>query len=75
MIFAQDISDPVTEAKKFVDNSKEIESVNAALAGARDTMADWINEDVSTRSKLRNLFRTQGILRSKEAGDKTEGTK
>jgi len=75
MIFAQDISDPVTEAKKFVDNSKEIESVNAALAGARDIMADWINEDVSTRSQLRNLFQTQGILRSKEASDKTEGAK
>ena len=76
IIFAQDISDPVTEAKKFVDNSKKIESVDDALAGARDIMADWINEDVSPRSQIRNLFETQGILRSKEAGDKkTEGAK
>ena len=74
-IYAQD-SDPVAEAQKFVDDDLGVESAEDAIAGARDIIAEWINEDEATRNQIRNLFKAHGILRSKEARDKKpEGAK
>ena len=76
MIYAQDFSDPVAEAVKFVDLDKGLNSADDAISGARDIIAEWINEDAATRSQIRDLFRVHGILRSKEARDKKpEGAK
>lgn len=36
-----------------------------ALSGARDIIAEWINEDIRCRDKIRNLFRNQANLESK----------
>ena len=76
MIYVQDFSDPVAAAVKFVDHDKGVDSTDDAVAGARDIIAEWINEDASTRSQIRDLFMVHGILRSKEARDKKpEGAK
>ncbi len=76
VIYAQDFSDPVAEAVKFVDLDKGLNSADDAISGARDIIAEWINEDAATRSQIRDLFRVHGILRSKEARDKKpEGAK
>jgi uncharacterized protein len=75
-IYAQEFSDPASEAMKFVDHDKGVNSTDDAIAGARDIIAEWMNEDAATRSQIRDIFRVQGILRSKEArGKKTEGAK
>lgn len=65
MIYAQDSRDPVAEAVKFVDYDKGVNSSDDAIAGARDIIAEWINEDATTRSQIRDLFMVQGVLRSK----------
>lgn len=76
VIYAQDFSDPIAEAMKFVDRDKGVNSADDALAGARDIIAEWINEDAATRSQIRDIFRVHGVLRSKEAKDKKpEGSK
>ncbi|MHC1594928.1 MAG: Tex family protein [Methanotrichaceae archaeon] len=75
-IFDQDGADPVEEAAVFIDPDKGVSSVEEALAGARDIMAEWINEDADARARMRDLFGTEGVLRSKAAtGKKEEGAK
>lgn len=76
IIYAQDFSDPIAESMKFVDHDKGVNSADDAMAGARDIIAEWINEDAATRSQIRDIFRVHGVLRSKEARDKKpEGAK
>ena len=64
-IFDQGEIDPGAEAAKFVDPEREVGSVDEALAGARDIIAERISEDPGARSRIRELFLREGILRSK----------
>ncbi|CAN5622458.1 Tex family protein [soil metagenome] len=49
---------------------------DAALQGARDIIAEQINEDAQVRAKLRKLFENEATLQSKVVTDKeTEGIK
>ncbi|MBU0984071.1 MAG: RNA-binding transcriptional accessory protein, partial [candidate division Zixibacteria bacterium] len=61
-IFAQDDLDPYVEAKQYVDTEKEVATIDDALAGARDIIAEWANEDADARSKLRELFSESGLI-------------
>jgi len=69
VIFEQGRIDPAAEATSFVDPEKGVGSVEAALAGARDIIAERISEDPEARSRMRDLFLSQGVLRSKASGD------
>lgn len=64
MIFAQGNQDPAREAAKYTDPGKGVEDAGEALAGARDIIAEWISEDSSVRSALRNLFMREARLTS-----------
>ena len=65
LIFAQDRAvDPSVEAEAFIDESKGVESTEDALAGARDIIAEWVNEDQKTRGRMRRLFFQQGSFRT-----------
>jgi uncharacterized protein len=77
LLWAQDASsDPESVAAPFVDAAKEIPDAAAALAGARDILAERISDDAEARAKLRTLYLTQGVLRSKVvAGKEEEGAK
>ena len=67
---------PVQEAHAFVDVAKEVPDVEAALAGARDILAERINDDATARARLRELYVAQGVIRSKMvAGKEVEGAK
>ncbi len=48
----------------YLCRDKEVNSPEEALAGARDIIAEIISEDPQTRSALRALFKSQGIVRS-----------
>lgn len=62
------------EAAAFV-NEKVI-TVDAALQGARDIIAETINEDTVVREKLRKLFEREATLKSTVIADKeTEAAK
>ena len=52
----------------------EIASSEDALAGARDIMAEWVNENAGCRLRLRALFSERGMLHSRVApGKEAEG--
>ncbi|MEO9485765.1 MAG: Tex family protein [Ekhidna sp.] len=57
--------DPQTEAGQYIDSEKGVESAEEALQGARDIIAETINEDAETRQKIRELFMKKGIISSK----------
>ncbi len=48
--------DPLMEAKKYISLQKEVESSEEALSGARDIIAETVNEDVDIRACIRKLF-------------------
>ena len=62
IVFAQDDRDPFGEARPFVSEEKEVPTVDEALAGARDIIAEWINEDAAARARVRRLFATKGAF-------------
>jgi uncharacterized protein len=65
LVLAQDkMTDPVQEALAFVDEEKGVNSAEEALAGARDIIAELINQDASVRQSLRQLFALEGLLQS-----------
>ncbi|MDT7044116.1 Tex family protein [Candidatus Nitronereus thalassa] len=58
------------EALKFLNPEQSVESVEDALAGARDIMAEWINEDHQARASMRALFLEQGKFKTTGARGK-----
>ena len=67
---------PETAAAGFIDPEKGVESTEDALAGARDIIAEIINEDTRARAELRDLFLSRGIIRSSVAtGMEIDGAK
>ncbi len=77
LIFAQDPAViPADEAKAFIDQSRGVESVEDALSGARDIIAEWVNEDQAARAKIRDLFFDKGCFSSQLLkGQEEEGSK
>jgi uncharacterized protein len=53
-IFAQD--GRVVQPESFINQEKEVQTADDALSGARDIIAEWINEDPATRARLRKVF-------------------
>jgi len=73
LIFAQDPAvDPASEAKAFIDQSKGVESVEDALSGAGDIIAEWVNEDQAARANIRELFFDKGSFRSQVLKNREE---
>ena len=72
LIFEQGTIDLEEEASKYVDSEKEVNSVDEALQGARDIIAEWINEHVELRKKMRDLFIEEGTFVSKVIPGKEE---
>jgi uncharacterized protein len=76
-LFAQDVKDPVNsdpfgEARAFIDAEKEVGSAEEALAGARDIIAEWINENADARAAIRDLFIRKAVFKAKVVPDKAE---
>ncbi|MEQ8821994.1 MAG: Tex family protein [Sumerlaeia bacterium] len=63
-------------AVKFVSAEKDVASVEDALAGARDIIAERVAEDKTARERMRGLYRTKATLGSTVAkGKEEEGAK
>jgi protein Tex len=69
-LLLQEGCNPATAAAEYVNLEKGVASVAEALAGARDIVAEIINEDGGARAGLRHLFNSKGIIRSFVAADK-----
>ncbi len=76
MIFDQAGCDPTVEAERYFNKEQGVETVEDALAGARDIIAEWINEDLSARESMRKLYFETGRFVSKIIeGKEQEGYK
>ena len=61
-------------AEKYLND--DVLDIETALAGARDIIAEWINENTNARNKIRQLFELEAIISSKVIEKKKdEGTK
>jgi uncharacterized protein len=84
LLFSQDpATDPLAAAQEYAgrDYASEkgpakIENAAEALAGARDIIAEQITDHPAARAQMRELYLTQGMLKSKGiAGKEEEGAK
>ena len=68
-LFAQapGLPEPEELAKDFVDPEKGVETVEQALAGASDIIAEMISDDAEIRKNLRSFIEANGRLESKAA--------
>lgn len=75
-LFLQEKFDLDAFAATFIDTEKGVKTLEEALAGARDIIAEKINEDQNARATMRALFEKQGKFKAKViAGKETEGAK
>src|SRR5688572_22764016 len=75
-LFEQAAVDVDAEAETFVNEEDKVKDKEEALAGARDIIAEWVNEDAEARTKIRNLFEKKGVFKSRVvAGKEEEGQK
>lgn len=76
LIFAQKKQDLETEAQKFINPDKDILDRETALAGARDIIAETLNQDLEIRAAVRDLFVSKALIQSKlKKGKQDEGAK
>ena len=62
------------KAAEFV--KEEVVTTDEALKGARDIIAEWVNEDASARQAIRTIFAREAIIASKVVkGKEEEGEK
>ncbi|MGV3586195.1 MAG: Tex family protein [Adhaeribacter sp.] len=75
-IFEQGRFDVTAEAAQYISEEKEVKDTEEALAGARDIIAEWINENPDARARMRNLFEKKGVFKSRVMlGKEEEGQK
>ena len=75
-IFAQHPVDIQSEASKYLDAEKEVATVEEALQGARDIIAEWVSENAAVRGNLRTLFLKEGVFATRLiAGKEAEAAK
>lgn len=70
LLLLQEDAIPEVAAESFLN--EKITSVDQALQGARDIIAELINEDTTVRDKLRRLFREQADIISKIDAEKEQ---
>ena len=63
-------SDPVQEAEGFLTD--EVDTVDEALQGARDIIAEQISEDEHSRQTLRRIYSREAVITSKAVKGKSE---
>jgi protein Tex len=74
MLLAQVDIDVEKEAAAFIN--EKVLTADAALQGARDIIAETVNEDITVREKLRRFFEKEGLVKSTVITDKeTEAIK
>ena len=70
MLMKQQSNDVDRMAQPFVKD--KVENVEEALGGARDIMAEWINESEAARNAVRQIFAREAVITSKLIKGKDE---
>jgi uncharacterized protein len=74
LIMEQKENDPAVKAEGFLND--DVATIEEAIAGASDIIAEWINEDEKARRQLRYLFDKEAVIFSKVVkGKEVEGIK
>lgn len=74
IIFKQDETDPEIRAEQFLN--EDVADIAEAVSGARDIIAEWISEDKTARTRLRNLYDKEAVIYSIVIkGKETDGNK
>lgn len=63
MIFTGRETDPERRALRFLND--QVKDIESALQGARDIIAEWINENGEARNRIRNAFEKTATITSK----------
>ncbi len=61
-IFAQDGRDPAVLAQDFISEEKGVSTIEDALSGASDIIAEDLSDDAAIRKALRDLFNRKAVL-------------
>jgi uncharacterized protein len=70
MIMSQNVDNVEFLASKYIND--KVPNEDEALQGARDIIAEWINENIYIRKNLRRLFHRKAIITTKVAKGKDE---
>ena len=70
LIIKQELADPYTRAEEFLND--QADDVEMVLQGARDIIAEWINENEYARKRIRGLFEREAYISSKVLKGKAE---
>jgi uncharacterized protein len=76
LLLEQNKVDLETAAEAYIDTEKGVNSIDEALGGARDIIAETISENAEVRTRIRELFIEKGTFQSKVVdGKEVEGIK
>lgn len=70
LLLEQGNMNPLEEAKSFINDN--VKTPEEALQGARDIIAEVVNEDADVRAKMRKLFEETATVQSKVLADAEE---
>lgn len=67
IMLQQPKGDLEAEAARYIDEEKDVPDTQAALAGARDIIAESVSDDAALRKALREMLMREGTLATKAA--------
>lgn len=70
ILMSQKTDDVMMSAKQFIN--EQIETEEDALKGARDIIAEWVNESATARNAIRSIFSREAFISSKVVKGKEE---
>ena len=74
IIMSQHGDDIASKAERFLSN--DIRTIELAIQGAKDIIAEWISENIAVRNKVRRLYSRTAVLECKVVkGKEQEGEK
>ena len=71
-IFAQDGQDPAVLAEAYIDPEKGVNTIEEALQGASDIIAEDLSDDADIRKNLRELVNRRGVFTCKAEDPDTD---
>ncbi len=72
LIFEQSDFNISDEAAKYINKEKQVNSIEDAIAGAKDIIAEWVSENSEAREAIREIFRKDALFRTKVVKDKED---
>ena len=71
-ILEQTLKDPYAEAENYINEEKGVGSVEEAIAGASDIIAEAISDDTALRMQLGEFYDKTALLTSKQAKEQED---